>query len=300
MNSEFCEKIKAVCKNVAENEPMSKHTTFKTGGAADLFVAAETCEEAIEAVKLCKSENVPYTICGNGSNLLVSDEGIEGVVISLAAASIAIDGTCVRAEAGALMSKIANAAMKAELSGFEFAAGIPGSIGGGIYMNAGAYGGELRDVIKSVTYLSEDGEVKTTGSPGFGYRTSMFTGTKCVILSCEIYLRKGDFAEIKERMSELAAKRSEKQPLSMPSAGSTFKRPEGHFAGALIEEARLKGFSIGGAAVSEKHAGFVVNKGGATTADIERLIKHIQKTVKEKFSVELEPEIKIIGKGTKE
>lgn len=299
MNSEFGEKLKSVCENVKENEPMSLHTTFKIGGAADYYVSASTVKETIDVVTLCKSENVPYTICGNGSNLLVSDEGIDGVVINVAASNAEVDGTTVTAESGALLSKIANTALKAELSGLEFAAGIPGSIGGGIYMNAGAYGGELKDVIKNVTYLDEDGTVKTASAKdcGFGYRKSIFTGKKCVILSCTAELSKGDYAEIKSKMAELSAKRTEKQPLSVPSAGSTFKRPEGHFAGGLIEQAGLKGFSVGGAQVSEKHAGFVVNKGGATAADVTNLIKHIQKTVKEKFSVELEPEIKIIGKG---
>lgn len=298
MNSEFYEKLKEVCGNVKPNEPMSKHTTFKIGGAADYYASPSSIDEVANVVELCKKENVPYTVIGNGSNILVKDGGIEGVVLNIAICDLEIEGKTIKSGAGVLLSKTANAALGKSLSGLEFAAGIPGNIGGGIYMNAGAYGGEMKDVVKSVTYIDEDGSVRTATAEelGFAYRKSKFTGTKCIILSCELELDDGDYDEIKQRMNELAAKRSDKQPLSMPSAGSTFKRPDGYFAGGLIEQAGLKGFSVGGAQVSEKHAGFIVNKGGATATDVESLIKHIQKIVREKFSVELEPEVKIIGK----
>ncbi len=301
MDSEFFSKLKSTCSTVLQNEPMNRHTTFKIGGAADFFAIPSTNEEVINTIKLCNSSQIPYTIVGNGSNLLVSDGGIGGVVIKPALNEINVSGTKITAGAGALLSRMANTACENGLSGMEFAAGIPGSVGGAIYMNAGAYGGEMKDVIISVTYADENGNIKTVSSDklGFGYRKSIFTGTNCIILSCEAELCPDSREKIKAKMSELSAKRAEKQPLSMPSAGSTFKRPEGHFAGTLIEQAGLKGFSIGGAQVSEKHAGFVVNTGGATCENVVKLIEHIQKTVRDKFSVELEPEIKITGRVEK-
>lgn len=302
MNSEFYKKLTEVCKEAVADEPMSRHTTFRIGGAADYFAKASSCEEVINIIDLCRRENVEYTVIGNGSNILVSDDGIPGVVIEAAINNIEVHDTKITAGAGVLLSKFANAAMEAGLSGLEFAAGIPGTVGGGIYMNAGAYGNELKDVITSVTYADEKGCIKTVGKEelDFGYRKSMFYGTKCIIISCEAELIHGKREEIKEKMTELNAKRAEKQPLSMPSAGSTFKRPEGYFAGSLIEQAGLKGYTIGGAAVSEKHAGFVVNKGGATAKDVIDLIKYIQKQVREKFSVELETEVKMLGRTERE
>lgn len=303
MNSEFYQKLTKVCARVFCDEPMNRHTTFKIGGCADYFAVPSSETEISDIIKLCREENVEYTVIGNGSNLLVSDFGISGVVINISdsLSDIKTDGTKITAGAGVLLSRLANAALSKGLAGLEFAAGIPGTLGGGIFMNAGAYGGELKDVIKSVSYIDEEGLLKTAQREelGFGYRKSMFSGRSCVILSCILELEEGDREEIKAKMAELNAKRANKQPLSMPSAGSTFKRPEGHYAGGLIEQAGLKGCSIGGAAVSEKHAGFVVNTGGATAGDVMNLIKHIQKEVREKFSVDLEPEVKMIGRKEK-
>lgn len=288
-----------LASSVKFDEPMRLHTTFKIGGPADAFVEVQNAEEIISLIKYCKQNSIPYMIMGNGSNMLVSDKGIRGVVIQVGKAmnNITIDGEAVTAQAGVLMSTLANAILKAELSGFETLSGIPGTLGGGIYMNAGAYGGELKDVIDTVTYIDESGEIITKPNEelDLSYRHSMFETGKYVILSAELKLKKGSYDEIKAAMQEYNKRRSDKQPLSMPSAGSTFKRPEGYFAGKLIQDSGLVGYSVGGAQVSEKHAGFVVNKGGATAADVLALIKHIQDTVKEKFGVCLEPEVRLIG-----
>lgn len=293
------EKIMKLASSVKFDEPMRLHTTFKIGGPADAFVEVQNAEEIISLIKYCKQNSIPYMIMGNGSNMLVSDKGIRGVVIQVGKAmnNITIDGEAVTAQAGVLMSTLANAILKAELSGFETLSGIPGTLGGGIYMNAGAYGGELKDVIDTVTYIDESGKVITKPNEelDLSYRHSMFETGKYVILSAELKLKKGSYDEIKAAMQEYNKRRSDKQPLSMPSAGSTFKRPEGYFAGKLIQDSGLVGYSVGGAQVSEKHAGFVVNKGGATAADVLALIKHIQDTVKEKFGVCLEPEVRLIG-----
>lgn len=301
MKSDFLEKLNFVCSDVKTNEKMSKHTTFRIGGEAEYYVRPSSKKEITDIIGLCNKENIEYMTIGNGSNLLVSDFGIDGVVIDISnkLSNIKISGNKIEAEAGVLLSKLAKAALAESLSGLEFAAGIPGTLGGGIYMNAGAYGGELKDVVKSVEYADENGEIRTAHGEelGFGYRKSMFTNKKMTILSCVAELEKGDYEIIKSKMEELNSKRAAKQPFSEASAGSTFKRPEGYFAGSLIEAAGLKGYSVGGAAVSEKHAGFVVNKGGASASDVKALIEYVQKTVSEKFSVELEPEVKIIGKN---
>jgi UDP-N-acetylmuramate dehydrogenase len=238
-------------------------------------------------------------IMGNGSNMLVGDGGIRGLVIQIGhgMSNCSVDKTTIYAEAGVLMSKVAAEALRAELSGFETLSGIPGTLGGGIFMNAGAYGGEIKDVVENVTYIDEKGDIKTIDCDEckFGYRTSIFASGGKYIVSAKLKLKHGAYDEIKTAMSEYNKRRSEKQPLSMPSAGSTFKRPEGFFAGKLIQDAGLMGYSVGGAQVSEKHAGFVVNKGGATAEDVMRLISDVQKTVKEKFGVALEPEVRLIG-----
>ena len=288
-----------IASSVKFDEPMKLHTTFKIGGPADVFVEAQNTDEIIALIEYCKQNSIPYMIIGNGSNMLVGDKGIRGVVIQVGKAmnNITIDKETVTAQAGVLMSTLANAILKAELSGFETLSGIPGTLGGGIYMNAGAYGGELKDVIDTVTYIDESGEIITKPNEelDLSYRHSMFETGEYVILSAVLKLKKGSYEEIKAAMQDYNKRRSDKQPISMPSAGSTFKRPEGYFAGKLIQDSGLMGYSIGGAQVSEKHAGFVVNKGGATAADVLALIKHIQDTVEEKFGVCLEPEVRLIG-----
>lgn len=284
--------------NILKNELMKNHTSFKIGGPADEFCQVTSAEEIQELICYAKEKNIPYTIIGNGSNLLVSDKGIRGLVIKIAKGfdDTEVSGTKITASAGILLSKLAKVALANSLSGLEFASGIPGTLGGAVYMNAGAYDGEMRDVVKSVTYL-EDGKVKTADKEelGFGYRKSRFSDSGCIILSAELELKAGDKDKIAGKMEDFKERRCSKQPLSMPSAGSTFKRPEGYFAGKLIEDSGLKGFGIGGAMVSEKHSGFVVNQGDATAEDVLKLIEYIQKTVKKKFGVTLDTEVKMLG-----
>lgn len=294
----FFDELKSVCKTVLKDEPMSRHTSFRIGGAAEFFALPEDAEEIQKIFKLCKTHDVPITVLGNGSNVLVSDAGIEGVVISVSdkMSKIEINGENIFAGAGVMLSRLANTAAKNSLSGLEFASGIPGTLGGAIVMNAGAYGGEMKDVIEAVGVMDSDGNVFEISAKdaGFGYRTSVFS--KYLVLYGKLRLKKGDQEEIKAKMAELNAKRKEKQPLNFPSAGSTFKRPEGYFAGKLIEDAGLKGYRVGGAQVSEKHSGFVVNAGGATAKDVKALIEDVQKKVKHDFGVTLEREIKYIGR----
>ena len=283
--------------NVKLNEPMSNHTTFKIGGPADIFVTPETKEALLEIIGFCKTENIHVTVVGNGSNLLVSDEGIDGVVICTEKINyVNCENGVITSGAGAFLAVVANTAARDSLTGLEFAAGIPGTVGGGTFMNAGAYGGELKDVIETVTAMDADGTVKVfkNADCGFGYRTSIFAGY--VILEVTFRLKKGKKEEIIDTMKDLAGRRRAKQPLEYPSAGSTFKRPEGYFAGKLIEDAGLKGYNIGGAEVSEKHSGFVINKGGATAKDVLDLVDYIKHQVKEKFGVDLQEEIKLIGR----
>ncbi len=283
---------------IKKNEPLKNHTSFKIGGPADEFAEVYNEEDIKELIEYAKGKGIPYTIIGNGSNLLVSDKGVRGLVIKLAKGfdRAEVKGDKIIAKAGILLSKLSNVALENELSGIEFASGIPGTLGGAIYMNAGAYGGEMKDVIKKVTYLSGD-EIKTAidSELDFGYRHSRFSNTEDIVLSAEIQLKKGDKSEIRAKMDDFKDRRCSKQPLSMPSAGSTFKRPDGYFAGKLIEDAGLKGKSIGGAQVSEKHSGFVVNTGDATAQDVLDLIKYIQDTVYDKFGVKLETEVKMLG-----
>lgn len=300
MKADLLEQIKKICRNTKENVSMASCTTFRIGGAAEVFCEPESREELIGLVSLLRTEKIAYTIIGNGSNLLVSDAGIDGVVIRIGKEmrKIEVLGEKISAESGILLSELSCVAAKNSLSGLEFASGIPGTLGGAIYMNAGAYGGEIGDLIESVTYLSEAGTLVAAGREelSFGYRHSSFREDGGIILSCVLVLSKGSEEEIREKMQELKQKRIEKQPLSYPSAGSAFKRPEGYFAGALIEEAGLKGFRIGGAGISEKHAGFLVNYGGATAKDVLAVIRHVQEKVMEKSGVFLEPEIRMIGR----
>ncbi len=278
---------------------MSRHTTFRTGGPATLFLCPDNTGELKEIVKLLRDAGEQFMLLGNGSNLLVSDKGYDGVVISLDKLDgiELLDDTTICAQAGALNSRIASFARENALTGFEFAAGIPGTIGGAMIMNAGAYGGEMKMITTSVEVISPSGEVtELTGQQcDFGYRTSALKREGYIVLSARLQLQKGLEKEISERMTELALKRKEKQPLEYPSAGSTFKRPEGYFAGKLIEDAGLRGFSVGDAQVSEKHCGFVVNKGSATSAQIYELIKEVQKRVHENSGVMLEPEVIMVG-----
>ena len=288
-----------VSENIKYNEPMSAHTTFRIGGAADVFADVLSAYEIKSLIDICRENDYPYMVVGNGSNLLVGDKGIRGLVIHIGKnmSEIRADGEHVYAQSGALMSAVAATCLENELTGFEPMSGIPGTIGGGIFMNAGAYGGELSQVIETVTYLDDKGEIVTEKCENLdlGYRHSMFQSKDYVILSCVLKLEKGNKDEIKAAMADYRSRRNEKQPVTMPSAGSTFKRPEGYFAGKLIQDAGLQGYSIGGAQVSMLHAGFVVNTGGATASDVENLVRHIQKTVYEKFEVELEPEIRLVG-----
>ncbi len=283
-----------------QNEPMRAHTTFKIGGEADIFIIPASPAALISAVKKCTELEIPYFILGNGSNLLVSDGGIEGAVISLAGINgISSDGEKITCGAGAMLSSVCLKALSLSLTGLEFAYGIPGTAGGALYMNAGAYSGQMADVIESAECLTASGEIKTLKKEDMrlGYRSSVFKKGGLIIISLTLALKKGDKAEIKAEMDELLNRRKQKQPLEYPSAGSTFKRPEGYFAGALIEKNGLKGSAVGGAQVSEKHAGFVINHGGATAADVKALIGKIQKTVFENDGVMLEPEVIFTGRN---
>ena len=285
--------------NVKLQEPMSKHTTFRIGGPADFYLCPHSTKEVQQAVQICKEENLPYFILGNGSNLLVSDKGYRGVIIQLWKnfSDISVKDCCITAKAGALLSKVAAEALEEGLTGMEFASGIPGTIGGAVFMNAGAYGGEMKDIIKEVKVLDDQGEVRVLSNEEMklGYRTSIVKEKGYTVLSAVLQLKKGEVSVIRETMEDLKNRRTSKQPLDMPSAGSTFKRPEGYFAGKLIMDSGLRGFSVGGAQVSEKHCGFVVNKGGATAEDVTALIREVQRRVKEKFGVELETEVRFLG-----
>ena len=298
MTEQILNKIREIAgsERVLVNEPMSKHTTFKVGGPADIFISIKDTKEAIDIIRLLCDYNIPYFVIGNGSNLLVKDEGYRGVIIEFGKhfSSINVTGEIITADAGALLVKVANEAYKASLSGLEFASGIPGSVGGGVFMNAGAYGGEMKDIVESVTLLNTNtGEIviKPCSEMEFAYRYSIAKKEPFIILGTTFRLSPSDKAAIKEKMDNLKALRVEKQPLEYPSAGSTFKRPEGYFAGKLIQDAGLKGYTVGGAMVSDKHSGFVINKGNATASDILTLISDVQRIVYEKFEVRLETEV---------
>lgn len=286
-------------ENIHIKEPMSKHTTFRIGGDADCFLQIENAEQLKEIQGYLQKLELPYFVLGNGSNILVSDEGFPGVVLEIAdkMSGIRVEGECIIAQAGALMSKIARVAYENELTGFEFAAGIPGTIGGGVVMNAGAYGGELKQVVTAVTVLDKEGSLLEldNATMEFGYRTSAIKNHPFIVTEVRIQLRAGDKAVIKATMDDLAAKRREKQPLEYASAGSTFKRPEGYFAGKLIMDAGLRGYQVGGAQVSEKHCGFVINRGSATAVEVKQLMNHVQTEVKNQFGVDLEPEVIFVG-----
>ena len=301
MNLDFDTKVKNTIEesHIYREEPMKKHTTFRVGGNADYFITPGSLCELEALVSLCKETAMPYYVVGNGSNLLVSDEGYRGVIIQIGRemSDIRIEENRMQVQAGAMLSAIGNAALRSGLTGFEFAAGIPGTLGGAVVMNAGAYGGEMKDVLDTATVLTPEGERMTLSNREleFSYRTSIVSKKGYIVLEASLSLSSGDRESIKAKMEELRAKRKEKQPLEYPSAGSTFKRPEGYFAGKLIQDAQLRGFQVGGAKVSEKHCGFVINEGNATAADIWELICRVSAVVKEKFGVELEPEVKRLG-----
>lgn len=281
------------------DEPMKKHTYFKIGGPVDVMVLPSTIREIQLALKICRDNNIKYHIIGNGTNLLVKDKGIRGVVIKLGENfnKIEVNGTTITSQCGAYLSRISKIALKHSLKGMEGISGIPGSLGGAVAMNAGAYGSEIKDVVSKVKCLDEKGNLKeyTNKQMNFSYRHSRVQDENLLVVEVELKLQRGNYEQIKEYMDELTEKRTSKQPLSMASAGSTFKRPEGDYAARLIDEAGLKGVRYGNAQVSDKHCGFVINLGDATSNDVLYLIKFIQKVVKDKFDIDLHTEVKIIG-----
>ena len=300
MNDQFLTELQNVMggSGIFMEEPMKKHTTFRVGGPADVLVQPD--ETALAAIlALCRQYHVSYSFIGNGSNLLVGDKGIRGVVIEMTdpMGNIEVHGTKITAQAGAMLSKIANTAASNGLGGMEFAAGIPGSVGGAVVMNAGAYGGEMKDIIEKVYVLDENGAQLELDRDALdlGYRHSCIPEKKYIVTKVVLELVPRNEAEIRSEMKELNEKRAEKQPLQYPSAGSTFKRPEGYFAGKRIMDAGLRGFQVGGAQVSEKHCGFVINKGDSTAADICQLMRDVSDKVQAQFGVVLEPEVKMIG-----
>ena len=287
-------------ENIHLQEPMSGHTTFKVGGPAACLIELEREEQLCNIQRYLSLVEVPFFVLGNGSNVLVSDEGYPGVVLQIGEkmGGIRVEGTRIVAQAGALLSQVARAALSQELTGLEFASGIPGTVGGGVVMNAGAYGGEMKQVVTKVRVVNQSGEIMEldNSTMEFGYRYSTIRNKPFVVTEVTFQLKEGKAEEIKAVMDDLAARRREKQPLEYPSAGSTFKRPEGYYAGELIMNAGLRGYRIGGAKVSEKHCGFVVNMGNATAMDIMDVIRDVQDCVKEKFNVDLEPEVVFLGK----
>lgn len=289
-------------KNIGKiliNEEMKNHTTFKIGGPVDLMVIPETEEQVKEAVSICRAEKLPYLIMGNGSNLLIKDGGIRGVVIKLNDGfnKIEVEGNKIYAQAGALLNAVSRVAMEESLAGLEFATGIPGALGGAMTMNAGAYGGEMKDVVESVRILDKNGKVKELSKEqmNFRYRGSKVADDGLIVLEVVFKLEVGSKNEIKLKIDDLTEKRTSKQPLEYPSGGSTFKRPEGYYAGKLIDDSGLRGLRYGGAEVSKKHCGFVINAKDASCQDVLRLVEVIKKTVKDTFGVSLEREIKLIG-----
>lgn len=285
--------------NIRQDEQMKGHTTFRIGGPADLFVTPATEEELIHALKVCRKQQVPFYVIGNGSNLLVSDEGFRGVIIEVykQLSAIEVQGNKIVAQAGALLSRVANVALEQGLTGFEFAHGIPGTLGGAVTMNAGAYDGEMSMVLEWATIIDQSGELRTLTKEQLelGYRTSIVQKEHYTVVKAGISLQPGDKIAIQEKMKDFMGRRRDKQPLEFPSAGSTFKRPVGHFAGKLIMDSGLQGHQIGGAQVSAKHCGFVINAGEATCKDVLTLIKYVQEQVYKQFNVKIETEIKMLG-----
>ena len=279
------------------NEPMSKYTSFKIGGPAEIFVKINNVEELKLIIKISKQAEVPITVVGNGSNLLVSDDGIRGIVLKIEFDKIEIEESGkLKVGSGVKLAFLAQKCLKEKLEGFEFASGIPGTIGGAIRMNAGAHGSEMKDIVKKITCMTRDGKIQVISNEEakFEYRNSIFSQNDYIILEAEIQLRKGNPEEIRSKMDEYATYRKEKQPIEYPSAGSTFKRGNDFITAKLIDECGLKGYQIGGAQVSEKHAGFIINKGNATAEDVKQLMKYVEEQVYNKFGKKIEPEIEII------
>lgn len=300
LNEIFSEQLRKILgeEQYSIQEPMSRHITFRVGGPADYYVRPG--REQIEPVAaLCREFEIPWMVKGNGSNLLVGDKGVRGLVMELGKMTehITVEGTVVRAEAGAMLSAVALQAARQELTGMEFASGIPGSIGGAVVMNAGAYGGEMKQILRKVTVLTPEGQEKelSLAELDLGYRHSCIPENRYIVLEAELELQKGNGEAIRQQMAELKEQRFAKQPLEYPSAGSTFKRPEGYFAGKLIQDAGLRGYQVGGAQVSEKHCGFVINRGQATAGDIRQLIRDVQDRVEARTGVRLEPEVRFTG-----
>ena len=301
MNSEI---IKKFCDLLGEErvftgEAMSRHTTFKIGGPADYFLMPDKDTDVGRIVKICKESAIPYFILGNGSNLLVGDGGYRGAVIQIYKnmSAVTVEGTEITVQAGALLSSVAAAAINAALTGFEFAGGIPGTMGGAVVMTAGAYGGEMKDVLTVVTVMDEEGEIVTLPADKLelGYRTSIIKTAGYIVLEAKLQLKEGNPEVIRETMKDLTIRRTTKQPLEYPSAGSTFKSPEGYYAGKLIMDSGLAGYQVGGAQVSEKHCGFVINAGGSTARDVRTLMDNVRDIVYKKYGVTLEPEVKFLG-----
>ena len=301
VNQTLKEYIKSIVaeENIHFNEPMSRHTSFRTGGEAAVFVEVENAQQLGKLISLFRKTENEFFVLGNGSNLLVSDKGYDGMILRIGSkmADIRVDGERIYVQAGALLSKVSKVALENGLTGMEFASGIPGSVGGGIVMNAGAYDGEMSYIVERVTVLNESGEQMELDrdTMEFGYRTSVIKNRPFVVVEAVFKLQKGDKEAIRAKMDDFTARRREKQPLEYASAGSTFKRPEGYFAGKLIMDSGMRGFRIGGAQVSEKHCGFVINTGNATSEDIAELMAEVQERVKERFGVMLEPEVVKLG-----
>lgn len=301
MNSSIYDYIQQIVpqENILFDEPMSRHTTFRVGGQAKCLIKITNKQQLLKLVPYLQITGQEYFILGNGSNLLVGDKGYRGIIVKLDSnmGSVLAEGDCMKVPAGTLLAKAASVAKEHSLSGMEFASGIPGTVGGGIVMNAGAYGGEMQQIVESVEVMNREGEILVLDNDTmeFGYRTSVIKNRPFIVLEAVLRLQPGNQEQIAAKMEELAARRREKQPLEYPSAGSTFKRPEGYYAGKLIMDAGLRGFGIGGARVSDKHCGFVINSGNATAADIREVIEEVQQRVKKKFGVVLEREVIYLG-----
>ncbi len=297
----FLQDIKEILEleQIKLEEPMKKHTTFGVGGNASYYLEPNTIDQLQKVIQLCNQYQIPFEVIGNGSNLLVSDDGYNGCIIPIGKmwSSIEVSGNKITTGAGAILSAVANKACKASLKGAEFASGIPGTIGGAVVMNAGAYGGEMKDIVTKATVLTKDGLIKevTVEELELGYRTSCIKKHQWIVLNVSLELLEGNEKEIKGSMDSLNSQRKEKQPLEYKSAGSTFKRPPNHFAGKLIQDSGLRGYRVGDAQVSEKHCGFVINRGNATASDILNLCEHVKKVIKDTYEVELELEVKLLG-----
>ncbi|MFZ7121706.1 MAG: UDP-N-acetylmuramate dehydrogenase [Eubacteriaceae bacterium] len=302
INKHICCELQSIVEkvNFFSNEPMKNHTSFKVGGKVEILLTPNTEEQIKKILIILMKKNIPFYIMGNGSNLLVSDQGFNGVIIKIYNNfnNYSVEENIISAQSGILLSKLAKVALKSDLSGLEFASGIPGTLGGAVTMNAGAYGGEMKDVLISAHVIDKKGNISeiVNGNLKLGYRTSAIQANDLIVLSAKVKLKNASTKEISDLMKDLDRKRKSKQPLEWPSAGSTFKRPEGHYAGKLIEDSGLKGFRIGGAQVSEKHCGFIINKEKATAKDIDDLIRHVQTVIYKKFNVKLETEVKRLGK----